>query len=138
MRMTSLTDKMEKLRKSLYTRDMPSTAEKKAHNACLDQCQALAEAEVAVVGDWEQNHDLFASSIGLDGDQIDDIRTFTRTLLAAKDREYQELLFAVESKYEGETRHQTALRLILTAQKPSLEAETYKKDFIDGESDKQL
>ena len=53
--MTSLTDKMEKLRKSLYTRDMPSTAEKKAHNACLDQCQALAEAEVAVVGDWEES-----------------------------------------------------------------------------------
>jgi len=65
---------------------------REGYNQAIDKCLALAEAEAAVVGDWEQNYDLFASSIGLDGDQIDDMRTFTRTLLAAKDKEREEVI----------------------------------------------
>ena len=91
--MTSLADKMEERPAPtvLTYEQMRPGQEVEQHlrthghlpeDGCCD-----AKAEAAVVGDWEQNYDLFASSIGLDGDQIDDIRTFTRTLLVAKDRE---------------------------------------------------
>jgi len=97
--MTSLTDKMEKLRRpeSYYQ-----------HHWCfinhgIDQCIALAKAEEAVVGDWEAEFEkrfdhIVASQggfiVGRRGSNFDNcatgldgIKDFITTLLAAKDRE---------------------------------------------------
>jgi len=109
--MTSLTDKMEGLRK-----DTPSitfstvdtvrgknwygaSLENWTYNACLDDCKALVEAEAAVVGDWQVEFDK-RFEINLDGEPATgmttvtcyeaEIKTFITTLLAAKDREIVE------------------------------------------------
>ena len=49
------------------------------------------------------------------GYQDDDIELVNKVSV----EEYYELIMAVESAYEGETRHQTALRYIMEAEKGS-------------------
>jgi len=54
--MTSLTDKMKRLRIVQQFNESWSPGvqnQARAHNQALDQCIALVEAEAAVVGDWE-------------------------------------------------------------------------------------
>ena len=124
--MTSLTDKMEGLRKdtpSITFSTVDTTRGKNlyvaplenwTYNACLDDCIALVEAEAAVVGDWQVEFDK-RFEINLDGEPATgmttvtcyeaEIKTFITTLLAAKEREI---------------------------------VEAYKKGFIDGGLNKQL
>ena len=91
--MTSLTDKMEKLRRreSCYQ-----------HHWCfinhgIDECIALAKAEEAVVGDWEAGFTKkwlqFSSEGGFNKDngiEHELVLKWLTNLLAAKDREIED------------------------------------------------
>ena len=103
--MTSLTDKMEGLRKDVWVSGRVDYIFTHNHsfNICLEKCLALVKAEEAVVGDWEAEYDTkFADKdIGYSTDfgdyqsfeysgVYDDVKAFIRDLLAAKDREREE------------------------------------------------
>jgi len=93
--MTSLTDKMEGLREEDVVPDESGYgAYESGFNDCLDKCIALAEAEATVVGDWEA--EFTSLFLDVDGDwhktTPDHIRFFITTLLAAKDREIEEVI----------------------------------------------
>ena len=107
--MTSLTDKIEGLRKDTPNefdigseRSTPKIIRDNGFNQALNVCIALSLAEVAVVGDWEAEFDKQFVSGGFsgvmpqhrDGGQIlkRDLKTFITNLLAAKDREREELI----------------------------------------------
>ena len=52
----------------------------------------------------------------------DDIKSLLHTHSLATEEKYYELLHAVESKFDGETRHETALRYIKQAEQRQEEA----------------
>jgi len=101
--MTSLTDKMEGLRKDTPNefdigseRSTPKIIRDNGFNQALNVCIALSLAEEAVVGDWEARFDrqfvkhqysnvepTFIDPVG----DVGPIKAFIRDLLAAKDRE---------------------------------------------------
>ena len=99
--MTSLTDKMEKLRKDTPNefdigseRSTPRIIRDNGFNQGLDAAIALAEAEAAVVGDWEREFDELIAGYWGEHSTIYEVLVkdkrmidFITTLLAAKDRE---------------------------------------------------
>ncbi len=63
----------------------------------------------------------------LEYDDIYDLSDIIKTLLDdfdEKSKKYYELLYAVESKYENETRHETALRYIKSVERGRDEPQT--------------
>ena len=91
--MTSLTDKIEGLVEPIN----PLFPERcKGHNGAIYKCIALAEAEAAVVGDWEAGFNKkFIGNEMLDlispiHGSAENIRAYITTLLAAKDRDIVE------------------------------------------------
>ena len=60
------------------------------------------------------------------------VESFIENILEQERNKYQELIYAVESKHQGETRHQTALRYIFQAENSS-EPEKESKETVLGE-----
>ena len=91
--MTSLTDKMEGLRRKEGKAQPLLTA----YNAGIDACIRLAQAEEAVVGDWEAEYRDMRRNACVPGDTyrvwLDKEVTFITSLLAAKDWERAEELY---------------------------------------------
>lgn len=98
--MTSLTDKMETLRKDTPNefdigseRSTPKIIRDNGFNYGVDAAIDLVKAEAAVVGDWEVEFEKQFVESDEDGDRIyepgdvNSIKTFITNLLTAKDRE---------------------------------------------------
>jgi hypothetical protein len=74
----------------------------------------MSDAEFEVIFGWMRP-----------GPEFDEIERLRAELAACRDGAdklgdaYNELIMAVSSKYEGETRHQTALRYIVKAEEPT-------------------
>ena len=59
--------------------------------------------------------------IGKSGEEhVDKILASIHKIIIKERAKYQELIMAIENKYKGETRHETALRLIKNSQKSSI------------------
>jgi len=92
--MTSLTDKMEKLREEEIEPDESGYgAYESGFNECLDHCIALAKAEAALLGDWEAEfREYFDKTLKPKKPTMKNLDRevcvhFITRLLAAKDRE---------------------------------------------------
>jgi len=98
--MTSLTDKMEKLRKDTPNefdigseRSTPKIIRDNGFNQGVEASIALVKAEEAVVGDWEADHkDFYWEQGEHEGRKLgfESHVAFIKKLLAAKDRDIAE------------------------------------------------